>query len=73
VFGEKHFDYLIFEYVEHYYIERPHQAMGNVPLNGEWREPENDPPDSIPIECRTSARNTAALPVDSGLKQIFLQ
>jgi transposase len=29
VFGEKHFDYLGREYVEHYHTERPHQGLGN--------------------------------------------
>tara|TARA_R100000789_G_C3021579_1_gene153621 strand:- start:89 stop:712 length:624 start_codon:yes stop_codon:yes gene_type:complete len=48
-----HFDYLVSEYVEHYHTERPHQAMGNVPLTGDWPEPKDDPPDTIPIECRT--------------------
>jgi Integrase core domain len=29
VFGEKHFDYLAREYVEHYHTERPHQGLEN--------------------------------------------
>ena len=29
VFGEKHLDYLVREYVEHYHTERPHQGLGN--------------------------------------------
>jgi putative transposase len=29
VFGEKHFDYLVGEYVKHYHMERPHQGLGN--------------------------------------------
>ena len=53
VFGEQHFDYLISEYAEHCHIERPHQALGNVPITGDWPKPENDSLDSIPIECRT--------------------
>lgn len=53
VFGEKHFDYLISEYVEHYHTERPHQALGNIAFTGDWPEPKDDPPDPIPIECRT--------------------
>ena len=32
MFGEKHLDYLVREYVEHYHTERPHQGLGNVPL-----------------------------------------
>jgi hypothetical protein len=40
VFGEKHFDYIAKEYVEHYHTERPHQGLGNrmigerAPLGG---------------------------------------
>lgn len=34
VFGEKHFDYLISEFVKHYHTERPHQALDNRPLTG---------------------------------------
>jgi putative transposase len=34
VFGRRHLDYLISEYVEHYHTERPHQAKGNLPLTG---------------------------------------
>jgi putative transposase len=32
VFGEKHFDYLVREFVEHYHTERPHQGLGNILL-----------------------------------------
>ena len=32
IFGEKHFDYLVREYVEHYHTERPHQGLGNNTL-----------------------------------------
>jgi putative transposase len=34
-FGTEHMEHLISEYVEHYNTERPHQAMGNVPLASE--------------------------------------
>ena len=45
VFGEKHFDYLVREYVEHYHAERPHQGLKNgVPLG----EP---PPVEIELAC----------------------
>lgn len=33
VFGEKHLDYLVREYVEHYHEERPHQGLGNRRVN----------------------------------------
>jgi transposase InsO family protein len=49
VFGEKHFDYLVREYVEHYHQERPHQGLENKLLSGE-------PPPALPageIQCRT--------------------
>ncbi len=51
VFGEKHLDYLVKEYIEHYHSERPHQALANLPLTGE-------PPSALPdlegeIQCRT--------------------
>ena len=32
VFGREHLDHVCREYVEHYHIERPHQAMENRPL-----------------------------------------
>jgi putative transposase len=35
IFGEKHFDYLVKEYVEHYHTERPHQGLGNRTVVGE--------------------------------------
>jgi putative transposase len=35
VFGEKHFDYLVKEYVEHYHTERPHQGLDNRTLAGQ--------------------------------------
>jgi putative transposase len=34
VFGREHLDHVCREYVEYYHAERPHQAMGNRPLNG---------------------------------------
>ncbi len=47
VFGEKHLDYLVREYVEHYHTERPHQSLGNRPISGE------PPPSGGNISCRT--------------------
>ncbi len=32
ILGERHLEYLVREFVEHYNLERPHQARGNVPL-----------------------------------------
>jgi putative transposase len=44
VFGQKHLDFLVSEYLAHYNRVRPHQGMGigNRPLVGEW--PEVDDP-----------------------------
>ena len=48
VFGEKHFDYLVREYLEHYHQERPHQGLGNRLISGE------PPPNGKgEIHCRT--------------------
>jgi len=49
VFGEKHFDYLVGKYVEHYHQERPHQGLGNTLLTCQ------PPPESChgEIQCRT--------------------
>jgi putative transposase len=38
-FGEKHLRHVIKEWVAHYHEDRPHQGIGNVPLNGESAEP----------------------------------
>ena len=49
VFGEKHFDYLVREYVEHYHTERPHQGLANRLVTGE-------PPPALSaggVACRT--------------------
>lgn len=32
ILGERHFNYLVAEWLEHYHTERPHQAKDNVPL-----------------------------------------
>jgi putative transposase len=53
VFGEKHFDYLISEYVEHYLSERPHQSLGNLPLSGNWPEPDERLLPEEEIVCRS--------------------
>jgi putative transposase len=38
-FGEKHLRYVIKDFLAHYHEERPHQGLGNVPLNGERAAP----------------------------------
>jgi Integrase core domain/Homeodomain-like domain len=51
IFGEKHFNYLVREYVEHYHTERPHQGLENQLITG---EPPPAPPDSRnEIQCRS--------------------
>ena len=51
IFGEKHFDYLVREYVEHYHTERPHQGLANGIVTGETLPA---PPDSNDtVLCRT--------------------
>jgi len=48
IFGEKHFDYLVREYVEHYHKERPHQGLHNRLISGQ------PPPESVgEVQCRT--------------------
>jgi putative transposase len=32
ILGERHFNYLVAEWLEHYHEERPHQSLGNDPL-----------------------------------------
>jgi len=58
VFGEKHTDYLVSQYVAHYHLERPCQSLDNEPILKMPRG--NKPPDqkeaSItagPIKCQT--------------------
>jgi putative transposase len=48
VFGDKHLDYLVREYVEHYHTERPHQGLGNGLVTCE--PPPNSGGD---VQCRT--------------------
>jgi putative transposase len=50
VFGEKHFDYLVKEYVEHYHEERPHQGLGNRMITD---EPPAPPDSNDTVVCRT--------------------
>ena len=47
VFGQKHFDFLVREYLEHYHTERPHQGLGNQLVSGQ-------PPPSVgELQVRT--------------------
>jgi putative transposase len=51
IFGEKHFDYLVREYVEHYHTERPHQGLGNRVIADESPPAPLDSNDNV--LCRT--------------------
>ena len=46
-FGEKHLDYLVREYVEHYHHERPHQGLNNRLVNTEQQAADGE------VQCRT--------------------
>lgn len=50
VFGERHLEFLIREYEDHYNTVRPHQGLGNVPLNV-IQLPATGPPDPGKIDC----------------------
>lgn len=51
-FGEKHFDYLVREYVEHYCAERPHQGLGNRTVAGQRPPTPPDDRSTVTCECR---------------------
>ena len=54
VFGENHLEYLIREYEDHYNTVRPHQGIGNKPLNVvEFSLHQIAIPDSTEIECES--------------------
>lgn len=51
-FGERHLDFLIREYEEHYNTVRPHQGNGNRTIGIVTMPPPDDgPPDLAQIEC----------------------
>jgi putative transposase len=52
VFGEKHLDYLVREYVEHYHVERPHQALGNRTIAAAGQREEEPSRASLGDVCR---------------------
>lgn len=45
VFGQRHFDFIVSSYLDHYNGRHPHQSLDNRPLSGTWPEV-NDPLDS---------------------------
>lgn len=42
VFGENHMRYLVEEYAAHYHAERPHQSLGNNPLESTIAMPDGE-------------------------------
>ena len=38
IFGTRHMDHLVEEFLDHYHDERPHQSMGNLPLKRDGPE-----------------------------------
>jgi len=48
LFGERHVRHVVFEYIDHYNEERPHQSIGNRKIT----EPETPPPRDGPVCCR---------------------
>jgi putative transposase len=52
VFGERHLEFLLREYGGHYNTVRPHQGIGNRPLNI-IPLPTSGPPDPASVECDT--------------------
>jgi putative transposase len=53
VFGQKHLDFLVAEYTSYYNERRPHQALNNKPLTGEWREADDPLENGERIICST--------------------
>ena len=45
--GERHLNYLVHEFIEHYHTKRPHQGIGNTLIV----EPPSKPPDHGEIVC----------------------
>ena len=53
VIGERHLNYLIQQFSEHYHLERPHQGKGNAPLTPQRPPPLPDAPLRLQdIACR---------------------
>ena len=47
ILGQRHLDYLVAEWLEHYHTERPHQAKHNELLlarKPRWKKPKRAPP-----------------------------
>lgn len=44
IFGTRHMDYLLKEFLEHYHAGRPHQSKGNLPLTGDRSASARDSP-----------------------------
>jgi putative transposase len=53
VFGQTHFDFLVAEYTSYYNELRPHQALGNRPLTGEWPDTNEPIKSGRQVVCHT--------------------
>ena len=52
-FGQKHLDYLVSEFADYYNQLRPHQGVGNRPLQGDWPVVDKPPGDDEQLVCHT--------------------
>ncbi|XHR31114.1 MAG: transposase [Chthoniobacteraceae bacterium] len=54
VFGERHLEYLVREYEQHYNTVRPHQGLGNRTIGGVSMPPrDSSPPDPSEVGCES--------------------
>jgi putative transposase len=52
VFGERHLNYLIGEFIQHYHEERPHQGLENErPVRKGYRRKTTDEPSTVPLSA----------------------
>jgi putative transposase len=50
VFGQRHFDHIVREYVHYYHDCRPHQGIGNALLTTSRAEADRAEPDVAPLD-----------------------
>jgi putative transposase len=52
VFGERHLNYLVGQFIQHYHEERPHQGLDNVvPVRKGYQRKTTDEPSSVPLSA----------------------
>ncbi len=49
LFGKKHLDYIVSEYLNFYNELRPHQSLENRPLQGDWPKLDEPPTDKLEV------------------------